>query len=105
MDKIKAKLQEKAAVHLILVGELPFEDYADEEDLAAAGCFNATSKAKSQTNLKILGSCKTPDDALKDPGDPGRRANGENINFVDDDIGMLEAQGWAHFNEFLPGFK
>ncbi|WP_120944383.1 hypothetical protein [Helicobacter labacensis] len=109
-SRILAKVQQGDAVHVILVGslsQLPTDDCGDtscdgdETTWAANACFNEASKAHNLAEkLDIIKNCGEGDPDLEEPGNS---AIGDNtINLTDDDTGMFEAQGWKHFNEFLP---
>ncbi len=110
VSKILAKVQQGNAVHIILVGslsQLPTDDCGDhacdldETTWAANTCFNEISKAHNLAEkLDIIKNCGAEDPDSEEPGDNAIGAN--TINLTDDDTGMFEAQGWKHFNEFLP---
>ncbi len=111
VSKIVKKVQQGDAVHIILVGSLsalPTDDCGDtscdgdEETWVAQTCFNAASKAKNMAEkLDVIKNCGYGGDYdFKDPGESAIADNSANL--IDDGIGMLEAQAWKHFDEFLP---
>ncbi|WP_235852558.1 hypothetical protein [Helicobacter vulpis] len=111
VSKIIKKVQQGNAVHIILVGslsQLPTDDCGDtscdgdEETWVAQTCFNAANKAKNMAEkLGVIKNCGYGGDY--DFKDPGESAIAHNSTILtDDSIGMFEAQGWNHLNEFLP---
>ncbi|CCF79900.1 hypothetical protein HBZS_103480 [Helicobacter bizzozeronii CCUG 35545] len=51
--------------------------------------------------LDVIKNCGYGGDYdFKDPGESAIADNSANL--IDDGIGMLEAQGWKHFDELLP---
>ncbi|WP_104682741.1 hypothetical protein [Helicobacter felis] len=120
VSKILAKFQQGNAVHVILVGSLsrlPVYDcgryfcHENDNTRVAEACFNAVSKARNMAEkLKVIKKdCGIHEEngyysySYFTGKDPGKSAIADNTtNLIDEGNGMLEVQGWKHFNEFLP---
>lgn len=103
IEQVKKLLESGATVHVIFLGQLPFETGDTEISLVAQACLNLGNQMHDMLEkLHALEKC-TPDQYLEylhdlhtDTIDANTRA------FIDDATGMLEARPWHFLNFFYP---
>ncbi|MFC3847793.1 hypothetical protein ACFOPX_04495 [Helicobacter baculiformis] len=107
VQQVKRLLDRNDAVHIIFLGQLPFDMNEGKLSVGARTCFALAKRGQSVIKrLQALEKCtQINTDTFVDNNSAIDAIDKNTSAFVDDNIGMLEAKGWRYLNFFIPNVE